>query len=74
MSKLPVVSGQEALKAFQRIGYDFDHQTGSHMILRHRNSPFRRLTIPNHREIAKGTLRGLIREAGLTVETFSNLL
>lgn len=74
MSKLPVVSGQEALKAFRKMGYEFDHQTGSHMILRHRDPPFRRLTIPNHREIAKGTLRSLIREAGLTVESFFNLL
>lgn len=72
--KLPVVSGQEALKAFQKIGYIFDHQTGSHIIIRNSNPPFRRLTIPDHREIAKGTLRSLIREAGLTVEQFADLL
>lgn len=74
MSKLPVVSGEEAFKAFQKIGYDFDHQTGSHIIVRRNSVPFRRLTIPNHREIAKGTLRSLIREAGLTVEQFIELL
>lgn len=74
MSRLPVVSGQDALKAFQKIGYELDHQTGSHMILRNTQSPFRRLTIPNHREIAKGTLRSLIREAGLTVDQFVELL
>jgi predicted RNA binding protein YcfA (HicA-like mRNA interferase family) len=49
-----------------------DHQTGSHIILRH--STGRRLTVPNHRELAKGTLRALIREAGLTKEQFSELL
>lgn len=74
MPKLPVVSGIEAVKAFSRIGYEIDHQTGSHIILRQRNHPYRRLTIPNHREIAKGTLRGLIKQAGLTVEEFTELL
>jgi predicted RNA binding protein YcfA (HicA-like mRNA interferase family) len=74
MSKLPVISGKIALKAFQKIGYCLDHQTGSHMILRRETVPFRRLTIPNHKELAKGTLRSLIREAGLTVEQFAKLL
>lgn len=74
MSKLPVVSGQEALKAFRKLGYALDHQTGSHMILRMARPPFRRLTVPNHREIAKGTLRSLIREVGLTVDAFIQLL
>jgi predicted RNA binding protein YcfA (HicA-like mRNA interferase family) len=44
------------------------------MILRHRDPPFRRLTVPDHKEIAKGTLRAIIREAGLTVETLLSLL
>ncbi len=44
------------------------------MILRNSVSPFRRLTVPNHREVAKGTLRAIIREAGLTVDEFTDLL
>lgn len=72
MSRLPVCSGAEAVKAFRQLGYEVDHQTGSHIILRH--SSQRRLTVPNHRELAKGTLRALIREAGLTNEQFSDLL
>ena len=44
------------------------------MILRHADPPHRRLSVPNHRELAKGTLRALIREAGLTVEEFAGLL
>jgi predicted RNA binding protein YcfA (HicA-like mRNA interferase family) len=72
MSRLPVCSGAEAVKAFERIGYAVDHQTGSHVILRHTSG--RRLTVPNHRELAKGTLRALIREAGLSKEQFSELL
>jgi predicted RNA binding protein YcfA (HicA-like mRNA interferase family) len=49
-----------------------EHQAGSHIILRH--PQMRQLTIPNHRELAKGTLRALIREAGLTKEEFVKLL
>ena len=72
--KLPVVSGAEALQAFRKAGYEFDRQRGSHVMLRHRDFPHRRLSIPMHREIARGTLRALIREAGLTVEQFQALL
>ena len=74
MSRLPVVSAREAVRAFGRIGYEVDHQTGSHIILRHRVPPHRRLTVPNHHELAKGTLRSLIRQAGLSVEEFQNAL
>ena len=74
MKKLPLASGKEAVKAFCKIGYQIDHQTGSHIILRHRDPPYRRLTVPNHKELAKGTLRALIRQAGLTVEEFNQLL
>ena len=72
--KLPVVSGGEMVKALQKIGYEFDEQHGSHMILRHAARPHRRLSVPNHRELAKGTLRALIREAGLTVDEFARLI
>ncbi len=72
--KLPIVSGIELVKALSKIGYEIDHQTGSHMILRHRQYPHRRLTVPNHKEIAKGTLRAIIRQAGLTVEELVKLL
>ena len=56
------------------IGYLIDHQTGSHIILRNENPPFRRLTVPNHKEIAKGTLRAIIKQAGLTTAEFNKLL
>ena len=72
--KLPVVSGNEAVKAFRRAGYEFDEQHGSHMILRNIVSPHRRLSVPNHKELAKGTLRALIRDAGLTVDEFTEFL
>jgi len=57
-----------------KMGYNKDHQTGSHIILRQENSPHRRLTVPDHKELAKGTLRAIVRQAGLTVEEFKTLL
>ena len=74
MSALPVVSGREVVKALDKIGYILDRQRGSHMILRQQTQPHRRLTVPDHTEVAKGTLRAIIRQAGLTVEEFKNLL
>ncbi|MBI4778037.1 type II toxin-antitoxin system HicA family toxin [Candidatus Desantisbacteria bacterium] len=73
MSKLPIVSGRQLCKILEKMGYLEDYQTGSHIILRNEDSPYRRLTVPNHKEIAKGTLRAIIRQAGLTIEEFGEL-
>jgi len=74
LSKLPVISGRQLCKMLKKIGYLRDHQTGSHIILRQENPPHRRLTIPDHKEIAKGTLRAVVRQAGLTLDEFKELL
>ena len=62
------------MKFFIKLGYQPDHQTGSHMILRNKDPPYRRLTIPNHKEISRGTLKAIIRQAGLTIEEFIDML
>ena len=49
--RLPVVSGSDAIKAFRKIGYEFDEQHGSHIILRNANPPHRRLSVPNHKDL-----------------------
>jgi len=74
VTKLPLISGREAVQVLRKVGYEIDHQTGSHIILRNINLPHRRLSVPDHKELAKGTLRALIRQAGLTVEQFNRLL
>lgn len=74
MTRLPVLSGQDVVKALAVIGYVFDHQRGSHVVLRHKNPPHRRVTGPNHKEVARGTLRSIIREVGLTLDQFTELL
>jgi predicted RNA binding protein YcfA (HicA-like mRNA interferase family) len=71
---MPCVSGREVVKALGKIGFAFDHQRGSHIVLRHTAPPHRRLTVPDHPEVAKGTLRAIIRQAGLTVDEFIALL
>jgi len=72
MPKLPVVSGKKVIKALSRIGYEFDHQVGSHITLR--NKQGHRLTVPNHPELDRGTLKSILNDASLTVEEFLALL
>ena len=74
MSVLPRISGQEVVVAFAKIGYEKDRQKGSHIVLRQAVTPHRRIVVPDHREVAKGTLRAILKQAGLTVEEFKKLL
>ena len=73
MGQLPRVSGRVARKAFEKVGWTFDRQRGSHMILNKRGVP-NHLSIPDHRELDSGLLRSLIKVSGLTVESFIALL
>jgi len=74
VSVLPRVSGREVVKALAKVGYEQDRQRGSHIILRRETYPHRRVVVPDHKEVAKGTLRSIIRETGLTVDEFNALL
>ena len=67
MSKLPVISGSRAVKAFQRAGWRVDRQRGSHVVLL-KAGYIASLSVPQHKELAPGTLRSLLRDAGMTVE------
>jgi predicted RNA binding protein YcfA (HicA-like mRNA interferase family) len=73
VSTLPRVSGRDIVKALRGAGYEHDRQRGSHIILRQDAYPHRRITVPDHKEVAKGTLRAIIRETGLTVDEFKAL-
>jgi len=74
MSTLPRISGREVVAALLKIGYEKDRQKGSHIVLRQVAYPHRRIVVPDHHEVAKGTLRKIIKQAGLTVEEFKQLL
>jgi predicted RNA binding protein YcfA (HicA-like mRNA interferase family) len=73
--KLPVISGRQAARAFERIGYEVVRQRGSHIRLRDDQNPKHLpLTIPDHRELKPGLLRQLLRDADLTIDEFLELL
>lgn len=74
MLKLPILSGKDLIGLLRNLGYEEDYQTGSHVILRNKIPPFRRITVPNHKHIAKGTLRAIIRQTGLSRREFLKLI
>jgi predicted RNA binding protein YcfA (HicA-like mRNA interferase family) len=67
MHKLPDVSGRQARRARERLGFAFKRQNGSHVIMRRGN---RGCVVPMHREISRGTLKGILGQAGVTAEEF----
>jgi len=73
MSKLPIISGQDCVKALGKAGFYLKRQHGSHLILR-RDEPFCQVVVPNHKTLDRGTLRAIIKQAGLSVEEFLSLL
>ena len=73
MSKLPVISGADCIKALEKIGFVVYRQRGSHITVI-RTDPPAQTTIPNHKDLDRGTLRAIIRQAGLTVDEFVALL
>jgi predicted RNA binding protein YcfA (HicA-like mRNA interferase family) len=67
MPKLPRVSGAEAVRAFQRLGFEIARQKGSHIVMRRGTSG---CVVPNHRDLKTGTLAGALRQAGVTADEF----
>jgi predicted RNA binding protein YcfA (HicA-like mRNA interferase family) len=72
-STLPVLSGREVVRTFENLGWKFARQSASHIILI-KEGEIATLSVPDHREVAKGTLRSLIRTAGLTVQEFTSAI
>jgi predicted RNA binding protein YcfA (HicA-like mRNA interferase family) len=73
MSKLPVISGRECVKALEKAGFQMIRQKGSHISLV-REKPFAQVVVPDHKELDRGTLRSIIRMAGLSVDEFLEFL
>ena len=73
MSILPLLSGRDIVKAFEKLGWEQVRRKGSHSILT-KDGHNATLSIPNHKEVARGTLRSLIRAAELTVSEFIDVL
>jgi len=70
MPPLPKLSGREVVRIFERFGWNVARQKGSHIIVV-KDDNIATLSIPDHKEVAKGTLRSLIRASGLTVSEFN---
>ncbi|PKL85905.1 MAG: hypothetical protein CVV22_05065 [Ignavibacteriae bacterium HGW-Ignavibacteriae-1] len=73
MKGLPSISGLECVDALNRAGYKFVRQKGSHIIIR-RDEPFSQITVPEHKTLDRGTLRAIIRQSGLSLDEFNELL
>ena len=73
MGKLANISGKEAVKGFAKVGWQTIGQVGSHVVMT-KAGERANLSIPQHRELSVGTLRALIRAAGLSVDEFLELL
>jgi predicted RNA binding protein YcfA (HicA-like mRNA interferase family) len=71
--RLPVVSGVQLIQALERVGWESVRQRGSHVRLKHpdRSVP---LVIPLHKELKRGTLSGILRDAGIDREELAELL
>ena len=69
MAPVPVLSRREVVRIFESIAWKFARQSASHIILV-KEGEIATLSVPDHREVAKGTLRSLIRTSGLTVSEF----
>lgn len=73
--QLPSLGGRAVIAALGRGGFYLHHVKGSHHVLRHSSKPGVRVVVPIHRkDLPSGTLRGIIKQAGLTVDEFLDLL
>ena len=73
MPSLPILSGQEVVRVFELFGWSIARQRSSHIIMTKQGETVT-LSIPDHKEVARGTLRSLIRSANLTVDEFTNAI
>jgi predicted RNA binding protein YcfA (HicA-like mRNA interferase family) len=73
VTKLPRISGRECVAALARVGFIIRRQQSSHIVLR-RDDPFSQLVVPDHKELDRGTLRAILRQAGISIEQFIDLL
>ena len=68
---LPHISGAEAIRALQKLGFVIARQKGSHVILRRGSTG---CVVPNHKEIKTGTLSSVLKQAGVSTDEFMSAL
>lgn len=73
--KLPILSGKDLIKVFERLGYEVVRQKGSHVRLCHKSDKSKKiLTVPLHQTVGKGLLRKILRDAEISTEKLGELL
>jgi predicted RNA binding protein YcfA (HicA-like mRNA interferase family) len=73
--ELPPLTPKKVIRALERGGFYVHHTTGSHYALRYPTNPALRITVPYHtKDLKRSTLRSIIKQSGLTIEEFLNLL
>jgi len=73
-SKYPVLKPNEIISALNQFGFKVISQKGSHIKLRKEGSPVKTVIVPNHYEVAKGTLQSILEQAGITLDEFTTKL
>jgi predicted RNA binding protein YcfA (HicA-like mRNA interferase family) len=73
MSAMPIISGRECVKALEKAGFQVARRKGSHITLK-RSDPYAKVIVPDHKEIHKGTLRNIMRQAGLSLDELKAFL
>ena len=75
MPKLPLISGDQAVKCFEKLGYQSVRQRGSHIRMHHLSDSTKQpLSIPRHKQLGRGLIRKLLRDAGLNIQDFVSFL
>ena len=71
MPKFPGLSGQDIVKALQKLGFEIARQSGSHIVLKRNHHG---CVVPNHKEVKVGTVNGVLRQAGISAQEFEQVL
>ena len=72
MSGLPRISGKNCVRRLEKAGFYVKRRRGSHIVLR-RDCPFAQVVVPDHKELDRGTLRSILRQAHIAVDDFNAL-
>lgn len=73
--RLPALKSKDVIRVFKKANFYIHHQTGSHVLMRHKTDKGKRVTVPVHnRDLKRGTLHSILKQAGLTTDSFLKLL
>jgi len=74
MPKLPLLPARKVVRALIRLGFYVDHQKGSHIVLKDKTTKTKTIVVPNHPEIDRKTLKSILKQAEIDLDTFLEVL